>query len=252
MTVRACFPVLCAAMLALPGIAASQSPPTFQVKSTEGWQPTTLKLTEGQKVSLSATGSWTVDQRRFSFVGPDGYSSDEDRLIFQGCKLDSSLPYGVLLARVGDAPAFSVGNGDEFKADREGFLEFRIHDDDRCLVDNSGSVTVAVRGPALASVAPVPLFYCINSNPGPARPDELNVCESVYSPPEPSGSLPIIPAVLTSPHALDCLSFIDDAANAWVKRVPALRALASRSPGLLGKLGAEFDGSNQLYRYYQV
>src|SRR5205085_8421970 len=70
---------------------------------------------------------------------------DVDRTIYQGCKLDTTLPYGVLLVRIGnDEPFKAIRRSGEFTADRDGFLEFRIHDADACLGDNAGSVTVNV------------------------------------------------------------------------------------------------------------
>ncbi len=69
-----------------------------------------------------------------------------DSTIYQGCKLDSIHPYGVLLVRIGaDDPSFiAIGSRGQFPAYRDGFLEFRIHDADACLVDNAGTVTVTV------------------------------------------------------------------------------------------------------------
>jgi hypothetical protein len=118
---------------------------SFNVGSTSGWQPTTLKVTQGQPLSFSAVGAWTVDYRNFSYVGPEGYSSEEDSQIYQGCKLDPLLPYGTLLARIGDNLSFwVVGRGGTFTADSSGALAFRIHDSDGCLGDNTGSVQVTV------------------------------------------------------------------------------------------------------------
>jgi hypothetical protein len=91
-------------------------------------------------------GSWSVDYRNWPYVGISGYPPDVDRQIYQECKLDSSLAYGVLLAREGDGPAFPVGlrTGAVITATRSGVLSFRIHDIDRCLVDNDGVVLVRV------------------------------------------------------------------------------------------------------------
>src|SRR5262249_35706230 len=60
--------------------------------------------------------------------------------------LDSIHPYGVLLVRIGaDDPSFiAIGSKNDIPAYRDGFLEFRIHDADPCLVDNAGTVTVTV------------------------------------------------------------------------------------------------------------
>jgi hypothetical protein len=128
------------------------SPPSgfsFDVASTTGWLSTSLHVTKGQELSFSAVGSWTVDFRiPNSYVGPDGYSPQVDSTIYQGCKLklDSPQPYGVLLVRLGydDPSPIAIGGNANLPAYRDGFLEFRIHDD--CLLDNMGSVTVTVIG----------------------------------------------------------------------------------------------------------
>jgi fibro-slime domain-containing protein len=122
---------------------------TISISSTAGWQKTSFKVAKGRDLSFSAVGSWTVDFRiPNSYVGPDGYTPAVDRTIYQGCKLDSIHPYGVLLVRIGDDdPTFiAIGSKGEFPAYRDGFLEFRIHDGNACLADNAGSVKVTVVG----------------------------------------------------------------------------------------------------------
>lgn len=128
----------------------SPSSLSFDVTSTSGWQTTSLNVTAGQQLSFSAEGAWTVDYRFFSYVGPDGYTPVEDSQIYQGCKLNPQLPYAKLLARVGDSPSFwAIGSNGAFTADSSGVLSFRIHDGDTCLVDNAGSVQVAVTASVL-------------------------------------------------------------------------------------------------------
>jgi hypothetical protein len=78
------------------------------------------------------------------YVGIEGYSQAADAQIFQGCKMDPNLPYGILLARIGDGPAFTMPPGRSFGAPGSGPVFLRIHDADRCLVDNDGSVTVGL------------------------------------------------------------------------------------------------------------
>ncbi|HET7037380.1 MAG TPA: hypothetical protein VFI42_16970, partial [Thermomicrobiaceae bacterium] len=116
------------------------------VSSTEpGWQLTTEYVEQGQTFTVSyVSGAWTVDYHLFPYVGPEGYTPDIDSQIFQGCKLDPSLPYGRLLGKIGDGAFFSVGRGGSFTASTAGFVSFHIHDNDACLGDNSGTVTMAV------------------------------------------------------------------------------------------------------------
>jgi hypothetical protein len=76
--------------VALDDFAIAPAPPLssfrFNIDSKRGWQSTGVKVTAGQQLTISAKGSWTVDYRNFSNVGPDGYSPEEDSRIFQGCK----------------------------------------------------------------------------------------------------------------------------------------------------------------------
>jgi hypothetical protein len=172
----------------------------FNVDSTRGWQTQSILVKSGQQLSFSAVGAWNVDYRNFSYVGPDGYSPEEDSRIFQGCKLDPLLPYGRLLVKVGDDPSFWViGSQGAFTADRDGPVSFRIHDADACLGDNVGSLTVTVTGEGLSNVAPAPIFYCIGGT----------ACQPVYTAPispPPADQAPLLLKLATSPQALQCVA----------------------------------------------
>lgn len=125
---------------------------TFQssvnVSSLDGWQETPLILQQGNQYSISYNGgTWTVDHSNFEYVDPEGYPPEIDEQIFQGCKIDSSLPYARLLGRVGGGETFSVGLGGTFVAGETGALWLRIHDDDSCLGDNDGSAEMGLFGP---------------------------------------------------------------------------------------------------------
>jgi hypothetical protein len=120
---------------------------TVTVSSTTGWQETPVSLKPGDKFTVTyVSGSWTVDYRNFPYVGPGGYSGQEDAKIYQGCKIDTSETYGVLLGSIGSTPNgdFPIGQGGTFAAGNNGYLYLRINDDDACLGDNSGSVTVTI------------------------------------------------------------------------------------------------------------
>jgi len=170
----------------------------FDVDSTRGWQTTTLKVTTGKQLSFSTVGAWSIDHHNFSYVSPDGYSSEEDSRINPDCKLDPSLPYAQLLVKVGDDPSFQViGSEGTIAADRNGFLAFRIHDGDSCLVDNAGSMRVTVTGEGLSAMAQTSFFYCV-TGPGSS-------CQGLYTHPVPDTNLPAPPAWLTSPLAAECL-----------------------------------------------
>jgi hypothetical protein len=199
------FFLLCAAVLAFPAIAAAQATSLeFKGESTEGWKPTSLIVRQGQVLSFSIVGAWTVDHRYFSSVGPEGYSPQEDSQIFQGCKLNPALPYGRLLVKAGDDPSFVVIGTREgvFMPNRDGPLAFRIHDGDGCLGDNSGALTVTVTGAGISAEAP-PFFYCI-TGPGGG-------CKGLYENSVLPATRKMSPAeqavfnALTSPNGIECI-----------------------------------------------
>jgi hypothetical protein len=131
-----------------PAPSTAPASATVTVSSTAGWQETPIQLKPGDEYTVTyVSGSWTVDYRNFPYVGPGGYSAQEDAKIYQGCKIDTDETYGVLLGAVGSTPgsAFAIGQGGTFTADNNGNLYLRINDDDACLADNSGSVTVTIK-----------------------------------------------------------------------------------------------------------
>jgi len=126
-------------------VGSQPLPQPFAVSSQTGWQQTNLYLHAGETFYISyLSGCWTVDYGQFSCVGPGGYSPGEDAMIFQGCKIDSSLAYGTLLGKVGNGEILSIGNGGTFVATSDGYLYLRINDMDTCLADNSGSIFLSV------------------------------------------------------------------------------------------------------------
>ncbi|MEV5572443.1 serine/threonine-protein kinase [Spirillospora sp. NPDC052269] len=128
-----------------PSPSPSPTPRTttvsVQVDATSGWQSTGVNVKAGQRIGIDfVSGGWTVDHRYFPEVGPQGYDSTTDARIYQGCKLDPSLHYGVLLGRVGGGGMFVVGTRTSISAPDSGEFQLRIHDQDHCLVDNAGSL----------------------------------------------------------------------------------------------------------------
>ncbi|WP_157857421.1 serine/threonine-protein kinase [Streptomyces yerevanensis] len=142
----------------LPPKEAPKTTTTSQViQSTAGWQGITeVSVQRGDRVSVSASGEWTVDHRSKPMTGPAGYGAAIDRSLdfAKNCKVKSTSPFGTLLGRlVGakDFPVHVVGRGMAFKASGDGTLQLRINDGDgTCLEDNRGTVTVQV------SVTPQP------------------------------------------------------------------------------------------------
>jgi hypothetical protein len=118
------------------------------VSSTSGWQQVPVGLTPGEAYTVSyISGTWTVDQRNYPKVGPGGYSNAIDQTIYQGCKYDPNVNYAVLLGEAGALPGtdFPVRQGGIFYVPSGGGpLYLRINDDDACLGDNAGSVTMFI------------------------------------------------------------------------------------------------------------
>jgi len=124
-----------------PAVAADE----FTVSSTAGWQRTPFTLRQFEQFTISyVSGEWTVDSRNFPYVGLEGYTEDIDSQINQGCKYIADWPYGMLMGKVGE-------NGELLRLDhgsptplQDGTLFLRIHDNDGCLADNDGSLTIRV------------------------------------------------------------------------------------------------------------
>jgi len=126
--------------------ATTSTSASVSVSATKGWQQEAVALKKGESYTVSyVSGTWTVDYRNFPYVDAAGYSNSVDQEIYQPCKYDPQRNYGVLLGRVGSSGAFfPIGDGGTFTAASSGALYLRINDDDACLGDNAGSVTMYV------------------------------------------------------------------------------------------------------------
>jgi hypothetical protein len=149
-----CWAVLLAALITVAAVgtvaparaASAPSGTSVSVSAMKGWQQAAVTLRKGESYTLSyVSGTWTVDYRNFAYVSPAGYSDSVDGQIYQLCKYDTQRNYAVLLGRVGASGAFfPIGSGGSFTAASSGPLYLRINDDDACLGDNAGSVTMYV------------------------------------------------------------------------------------------------------------
>ncbi|MCL4857777.1 MAG: carboxypeptidase regulatory-like domain-containing protein [Caldilineaceae bacterium] len=118
---------------------------TCYVLSTAGWQVTPLLVNAGAELTfVYQSGAWTIDHRLFAYVGPDGYPLDEDSTIFPGCKVLEESVYGALLGQVANGDPFSIGSGGSIVADGNGPLALRINDQDGCLGDNDGALSLTI------------------------------------------------------------------------------------------------------------
>jgi PKD repeat protein len=111
-----------------------------------GWQSTGLAVTAGQPYFVDyRAGAWTMDINNFAFVGPEGYPPEIDGTLGDFCKVDTSLPYGMLLGQIGSGAVVPIGVGGGFTAPADGLLSLRINDADGCLADNAGAILLRVR-----------------------------------------------------------------------------------------------------------
>lgn len=145
------FAVALTAALLMPAHAADGAPKQraivlTRVSATHGWQDTGFKVKAGDIYTVSyLSGGWTVDRRLFPKAGASGYTPAVDGKIYQGCKLNDHTPYGTLYAREGTADSTApvpVAQGQILHAAGAGSVYLRINDNDHCLGDNAGSITV--------------------------------------------------------------------------------------------------------------
>ncbi|MEV7859150.1 hypothetical protein AB0O86_10035 [Streptomyces hirsutus] len=82
-------------------------------------------------------------------TGPAGYDAENDRLLefAEHCKVAPDAPFGTLLTSLSGkdaAPVLAVGDAVTFREAGDGVVELRINDDEGCLHDNEGELTVSV------------------------------------------------------------------------------------------------------------
>ncbi|MFC5953581.1 serine/threonine-protein kinase [Streptomyces pratens] len=116
-----------------------------------GWQPVeNAVVREGDSVTVRFQGGeWSVDREQMPMTGPAGYDAENDRLLefAEHCKVAPEVPFGTLLTRLAGkdaAPVLAVGDAVAFQAAGDGVVELRINDDEGCLHDNEGELTVSV------------------------------------------------------------------------------------------------------------
>ncbi|MEF9903437.1 serine/threonine-protein kinase [Streptomyces sp. P9-A2] len=121
------------------------------VGSDVGWQPVEKAVVrEGDSVTVRFQGGeWSVDREQMPMTGPAGYDAENDRLLgfAEHCKVAPEAPFGTLLLRLAGkdaAPVLAVGDAVTFQAAGDGVVELRINDDEGCLHDNEGELTVSV------------------------------------------------------------------------------------------------------------
>jgi hypothetical protein len=118
------------------------------VSATHEWQPTSLSLHAGAEFTITyRSGDWNVGIYHWPFSGPEGYPPSIDEQINPACKTVTSLPFAMLIGRVGNGAPFAVGSGGIFTADADGLLALRINDEGSCMTDNRGAIVVGLEDP---------------------------------------------------------------------------------------------------------
>jgi hypothetical protein len=119
-------------------------PLCYNVDSRNGWQYIDLPRSVRRVVSVG--GSWSVDARNYSGVGPEGHSGDAARRLepYNQYKYDQGIPFGGLLV---DIPTDGNGyvwvrSGSQTLPKQISRTALRINDADKALGDNAGSLQV--------------------------------------------------------------------------------------------------------------
>ncbi len=137
------FSALILLLISLFGLAG---PPILTVESNANWKYALAKPKSFSLVYIEyVSGSWTVDQTQYNYVGIYGYDNYIDGQIWEPevCKELSNAPYGALLGKINDEEPFIVKPGFKFIS-KGGKLSFKINDKYDCQWDNAGAVRVRV------------------------------------------------------------------------------------------------------------
>jgi hypothetical protein len=103
------------------------------VKADRGWQPSGVRVEEGQSYRLTAEGSWKLEE-------------ESDAITFTGTKIGSDQGgiEAVIMNRMDLTEPFAVDDSGSFTAVESGDLYIRCRDNWNALADNSGEVTVLI------------------------------------------------------------------------------------------------------------
>jgi hypothetical protein len=131
----------------------------FTVSADQDWQGSGVGLVKGQQVTISyLSGIWSLNTRGGDLykVGPDGYTKRYVSSLQGKCwpMPLPNAPYGALVARIGNGPAFLVGSQLTFTANQSDWLSLRINDD--CTGDDYGFIDIAIEVAPAEDTQPIP------------------------------------------------------------------------------------------------
>lgn len=112
----------------LRGTSIAQS----KIVANRGWQASRVMMKIGDRISLTATGEWTLNKDGPK-IGADGDESGQGKLI------------GILFDDYQLSEPFDLGSTSEYEATGEGVLYLRCRDDWCQIADNTGTVTVKIK-----------------------------------------------------------------------------------------------------------
>ncbi len=118
----------------------------FVVDSRKGWQY--FRLPKSFTRVVSVNGRWSVDDRNYARVGPNGHLGEAASRLqpYNQYKYDPQLPFGALLVEIPTgafAPIYaSINSPMSLPSRSENSIGLRINDADNALGDNGGSLSV--------------------------------------------------------------------------------------------------------------
>lgn len=117
-----------------------------RVDSRQGWQY--FKIPRNYSRVISIRGSWSVDDRNYARVGPNGHLGEAANRLepYNQYKYDPALPFGTLIVEIPSgafAPVYaSLNSPTRLPSRNEDIIGFRINDADNALGDNGGVLSV--------------------------------------------------------------------------------------------------------------
>src|ERR1700730_19012487 len=126
------------AVLAATSAKADDSTVTVSVPAIQPWNDTGVFINAGDSVSITATGIIKIagSDPGKTPAGAPGCITEDDTWLADG------LTCWSLIGRIGDNPAFEVGDGTSFTATSSGELFLSV--DDNYFPDNSGAWTATI------------------------------------------------------------------------------------------------------------
>jgi hypothetical protein len=116
------------------------------VESNRGWQSANTPLSAGDEVSVTyLSGEWTIQKGRV--VPSDASGGPAGSAAALSCACGQPLQGAsrqALIGRIGNGPAFLIGDGAHMKAPSAGDLYLRMNDADANLRQHDGSIQVIV------------------------------------------------------------------------------------------------------------